>query len=89
MYAVVLDDEFPLDRDELMASLREAGIDTRTHLRPMNVQPFLRRHPAFRAIPWGVAEQLWRRGMYLPSSITLSDSDIEGIVEQVRSPVPS
>jgi perosamine synthetase len=72
-----------------MASLRDAGIDTRTHFCPMNLQPFLRRHPAFRAIPCPVAEQLWRRGMYLPSSITLSERDIEAIVEQVRSPVLS
>jgi perosamine synthetase len=87
MYVVVLGDEFPVDRDDLMSSLRAAGIDTRTHFCPMNLQPFLRRQPAFQAIPCPVAERLWRRGLYLPSSITLSEDEIAAIVGQVRSPV--
>jgi dTDP-4-amino-4,6-dideoxygalactose transaminase len=53
----------------------------------MNLQPFLRRHPAFRAIPCPVAERLWKRGLYLPSSITLSDEEIVAVVKKVRSPV--
>jgi perosamine synthetase len=89
MYVVVLGDEFPMDRDDLMTSLRDAGIDTRTHFCPMNLQPFLRRQPTFRAVPCPVAERLWQCGLYLPSSITLSEDEIAAIVEQVRSPVPT
>ena len=86
MYVIVLEDEFPLERDELMTSLRKAGIDTRTHFCPMNMQPFLRREPAFRELPCPVAERLWEGGLYLPSSTTLTEEEIEQIVDQVRAP---
>jgi perosamine synthetase len=84
MYVIVLEDEFPLERDELMTSLRDAGIDTRTHFCPMNLQPFLRRDPSFPTSTCPVAERLWMRGLYLPSSITLSDDEITTIVAQIR-----
>jgi perosamine synthetase len=86
MYVIVLDDEFPLKRDALMASLREAGIDTRTHFCPMNMQPFLRREPGFREVACPVAERLWETGLYLPSSTTLTTEEIERVVDQVRAP---
>jgi perosamine synthetase len=86
MYVLVLEDEFPLDRDELMTSLREAGVDTRTHFCPMNMQPFLQREPGFRELRCPVAERLWERGLYLPSSITLTEQQIEAIVDRVRAP---
>ena len=50
--------EFPLTRDELMAALREAEIESRTFFCPMNMQPFLRR-PA-RLSPRATAR--WRSG---------------------------
>jgi perosamine synthetase len=89
MYVLVLEDEFPLDRDELMTSLREAGVDTRTHFCPMNMQPFLQREPGFRELRCPVAERLWERGLYLPSSITLTEQQIEAIVDRVRAPAPA
>lgn len=86
MYVIVLEDEFPLGRDELMDSLRAAEIDSRTHFCPMNMQPFLHDHPGFQETHCPVAERLWERGMYLPSTITLSNDQIASIVEQVRAP---
>ena len=46
----------------------------------MNLQPFLRAQPGFRDVPCPVAEELWQRGLYLPSSPSLSDDEVEGIV---------
>ena len=43
MYGVVVSEEFPLTRDELMAYLAEQEIESRTFFCPMNMQPFLRR----------------------------------------------
>ena len=57
----------PAERDELMGSLREAGIESRTFFCPMNLQPFLREQPGFRDVPCPVAERLWETGLYLPS----------------------
>jgi perosamine synthetase len=85
MYSVVVTDEFPLTRDELMARLEQAGVETRTHFCPMNMQPFLLRQQGFHRTHCPVAEELWRRGMYLPSSTSLSESQLDSIVGAIRA----
>ena len=72
MYGVVVEDDFGLTRDELAAALADGGIETRTFFCPMNLQPFLRSQPGFRDVPCPVAEDLWQRGLYLPSSPSLT-----------------
>jgi perosamine synthetase len=79
MYGIVIEDEFGSTRDELAAALGERGVETRTFFCPMNLQPFLRDQAGFRDVPCPVAENLWRRGLYLPSSPSLTDEEIAGI----------
>lgn len=85
MYAVVVQPEFGISRDELMTSLRAAGIDTRTFFCPMNQQPCLQSRPDFRAVPCPVADGLWENGLYLPSTYTLSEEVIEKIANAIQS----
>jgi perosamine synthetase len=87
MYAIALTDEFPVARDDLMARLREGGVDSRTFFCPMNMQPFLREQEGFREVPCPVGERLWETGLYLPSSVTLTDEQIETVVEGIRAAV--
>jgi perosamine synthetase len=89
MYAIEVTDEYPLTRDELAGRLAEAGIESRTFFCPLSMQPFLRRQPGYRHVPCPVAERLWKTGLYLPSSITLSDEQIATIVERIRALVPA
>ena len=88
MYAIEVGEKFPLTRDELATSLAESGIESRTFFCPMNMQPFLQRQPGFRPVSCPVAERLWQTGLYLPSSITLSDDDIRTVVDRIRALVP-
>ena len=83
MYGVLVEDEFGLSRDELMAALRERGVESRTFFCPMNLQPFLRSQPGFRDVPCPVAEELWERGLYLPSSPSLSDAHVNDVVSRL------
>jgi perosamine synthetase len=85
MYAIVVEDEFGLTRDELSAELAHRGIESRTFFCPMNLQPFLRRQAGFRDVPCPVAEELWRRGCYLPSSPKLTRDEIAGVVAEVAA----
>jgi perosamine synthetase len=89
MYSITLGEEFPLSRDELMASLREAEIESRTFFCPMNMQPFLREQPGYRHVDCPVAERLWETGLYLPCAITLTDDQIAQVVEQIRALTPA
>ncbi|MEO6323134.1 MAG: DegT/DnrJ/EryC1/StrS family aminotransferase [Thermoanaerobaculia bacterium] len=84
MYSVVVEAAFGRSRDELMASLRSDGVDTRTFFCPMNLQPFLRSQPGARADACPVAEKLWRDGLYLPSSHTLGEEQIAQVAAAVR-----
>jgi perosamine synthetase len=79
MYALVVQPESRLTRDQLMSKLAEDGIDTRTFFCPMNQQPCLQSRPGFRQISCPVADRLWENGFYLPSSYTLSEDTIKNI----------
>jgi perosamine synthetase len=85
MYAIVVEDDFPLSRDELMRRLAADGIETRTSFCPMNLQPVLRALPGFRDVACPVAERLWETGMYLPSQGQLTGGDVEWIVGRIAA----
>lgn len=84
MYSVVIGEDFPLSRDDLMAGLADRGIQTRTFFCPVSRQPFLQSAPGFRQVETPVADRLWERGMYLPCSVSLDDAAIESIVGEIR-----
>lgn len=85
MYCVVVRPEFGINRDELTRVLREDGIDTRTFFCPMGQQPFLRAQPGFRNVPCPVADYLWERGLYLPSSVSLTHETIARVADCIRN----
>ncbi len=84
MYGVVVQPEFGVTRDQLVAALKRDGIETRTFFCPMNQQPCLQSIPGFRAVPCPVADQLWERGLYLPSTHTLSEETIKHIAASIH-----
>jgi perosamine synthetase len=83
MYAILINPEFGMSRDEMSRALRARGIDSRTFFYPMNKQPCLQALPTFREVPCPVAEELWNNGMYLPSTHTLRDDVIDSISEAI------
>jgi perosamine synthetase len=89
MYSITVNEPFPLTRDELMAALRDAEIESRTFFCPMNMQPFLQQQPGYRHVDCPVAERLWETGLYLPCAITLTDDEIAQVVEQIRALAPA
>jgi len=84
MYALVVQPEFGLSRDELAGKLLEQGIETRTFFCPMNLQPFLRQQPGFRDVACPVAERIWQSGFYLPSANTLDEATIARVCDAIR-----
>jgi len=84
MYAIKVEPEFGLSRDELAARLAQEGIETRTFFCPMNQQPFLRKQEGFRDVPCPVADRLWERGLYLPSSKHLDEPTITRICDAIK-----
>ena len=85
MYALTVKPDFGLTRDQLVAKLAEAGIETRTFFCPMNQQPCLQEIPGFRADPLPVADELWTTGLYLPSTYTLTEQQIQVIADIIHN----
>jgi perosamine synthetase len=83
MYAVVVEPEFGLTRDQLAEELHRHGIDTRTFFCPMNQQPFLQAITGFPTISCPVADRLWETGLYLPSTYSLTEEAIKLIADRI------
>ena len=84
MYSVAVRPEAGIQRADLLPLLHKGGIETRTFFCPMNAQPALQRLPGFRQVPCPVADGLWERGFYLPSSTKLTSAEIDGIAVALR-----
>ncbi len=83
MFGVQLGDRYPQGRDRVMTELKETGIDTRAFFCPMHLQPvFERADPRFpdRSGSFPVSEDLWKRGLYLPSGLGLTRRHVEEVV---------
>jgi perosamine synthetase len=83
MYALTVEPEFGLTRDELAAKLAASGIETRTFFCPMNQQPVLQSLPGFRADDCPVADRIWETGLYLPSAPSLSAEKLQFIHDAI------
>jgi dTDP-4-amino-4,6-dideoxygalactose transaminase/intein/homing endonuclease len=83
MYTILVEDSFGMGRDDLMAYLKEKGIDTRSAFYPIHVQPVYQKLYAGESYP--VAEELGRKGINLPSGNTLTEEQIKYIAETVAS----
>jgi perosamine synthetase len=80
MYSILIDERFPLTRDELILALREQAIDSRPFFHPLDTLPPYRQEP-----PRPTALRLSRQGLNLPSAPSLRDEQVEYICEVLRT----
>lgn len=85
MYSILVNDEFDSTRDELRGKLARRGVETRTFFIPIHLQPIYFRGYNER---FPVAEELCRKGMYLPSASTLTKQEIEYVVDSIAACIP-
>lgn len=84
MYAVLVEDEFGLARDDVMAKLKEAGIDTRTFFIPVHEQPVFAKDKMYQGLSFHVSEELSKKGFYLPSGLALRQAQIKEVCGAVK-----
>lgn len=82
MYGVMVEREFGISRDELRQLLAQRGVETRTFFIPIHIQPIY--YELFKGQRYPVAEELCRRGLYLPSGATLTEAEVDYVCETVR-----
>ncbi len=84
MYTVLVEREFGLSRDELMRKLRKDGVDTRTFFIPVHRQPIFQKLKYFKSLSFPVAEEVSRKGFYLPSGLALTNDQIEQTCRTIK-----
>lgn len=84
VYGLVLDEALELDALEAMRRLAEVGIGCRPFFCPMHQQPVLQRLGLFEGERYPVAERLYRQGFYLPSSVALTEAQLQRVSDAVR-----
>jgi len=84
MYAVLIEKDFGLSRDEFIQKLREEDIDTRTFFIPVHQQSVFRDNRLYKSLSFPVAQSLSEKGLYLPSGLALTDEQIIKVSEAIR-----
>jgi perosamine synthetase len=88
MYAVLVEKEFGRSRDTLMADLRTAGIDTRAFFVPVHEQPVFAKDSAYRGLRFPVSTGLSKNGLYLPSGLALTPTQIKTVCRALAGDAP-
>ena len=92
MFGVKLGPAFTQGRDAVMDELKSKGIETRAFFCPMHRQPVFQdgdpRYPDVRG-EYPVSDDLWNRGLYLPSGLALTREQAAEVVEKLLSCRPS
>ena len=85
VYGIVLEESCPLDAQTMMDRLRQAGVDSRLFFLGMHEQPITEELGIAAGESYPVAERLARRGLYLPSGLTITEEPIRTVAEALKS----
>jgi dTDP-4-amino-4,6-dideoxygalactose transaminase len=73
-------DQFGADRETVRLALEKENIEARPVWKPMHLQPVFEGR---RCIGGSVAEDLFRRGLCLPSGTAMTDDDIQRVTSVI------
>lgn len=84
MYGIVLSDDLEMDAVQLAHKLKERGIETRPFFLGMHEQPVFTNKGLFLNEHYPCAEKIARKGLYLPSGMTLTEERLEIVCNELR-----
>jgi len=84
MYSILIEDNFGINRDKLIERLKDKQIETRTFFIPIHQQPAFLNMGLFKTQRYPTAEELSKKGMYLPSSSRLREEEITYICNMIK-----
>jgi dTDP-4-amino-4,6-dideoxygalactose transaminase len=84
LFWIVLNQKSPVRRDRFLELMREAGIATSVHYKPLHRMSYYR--DRYDLQPWGypVAERHWRGAVSLPIYPSLPDGHVEYVCQTIR-----
>lgn len=84
MYGVVLDECTNMNAKYFTKELLKFGVDSRPFFLGMHEQPIFQQIELFRDAHYPVAERIARKGLYLPSGLSLTESEIDRVTKAVK-----
>jgi len=84
VYGIIVKESTGMNALQFAQRLVEKGIETRPFFLGMHEQPVYRAQGLFRNDKYPVAERLARQGLYIPSGLTIKDSEIKEVSEAIR-----
>jgi perosamine synthetase len=79
MYSILIEKDFGISRDRVIAKLKEHGIDTRPFFHPVHRLPMYRDNGSY-----PVSDNLSCKGINLPSATTLGRAEIKRICKVIK-----
>jgi len=89
MYCIEIDPLLGMDAEQMMIELGKRGIGTRPFFIGMHEQPVFRDLGLFAGECYPITERISRQGLYLPSGLSLTEREIDEVVESVSEIVKS
>jgi len=83
LYTILIEPVSGISRDELMAKLLMNGVETRPVFYPLHEMPPYKKYSEGRQFP--VSEDISKRGISLPSAVTLTESEIRKVCSAMKS----
>lgn len=84
MYGLVLDESTGQNAVDFARLLLAEGIETRPFFLGMHEQPVYRNMGLFKGGKYPVAERIARQGLYLPSGLTLTETQLDQVCQAVE-----
>lgn len=84
VFGLVIHKNVPIDPQKFMTKLNENKIGSRPFFWPMHEQPVFKKMSLFKNEQYPVAEQLSRRGFYIPSGLALTKEQIKRVADEVK-----
>ena len=81
VFGILLNENCPFDAKNLQKELQKRGVDTRRFFCPIHLQPAAKESVVNPNDNFPVSEKLWNRGLYLPSGLGNTESEIDTVSE--------
>lgn len=85
VFGIVLGKEIPYDADEAQRRLGEQKIGTRPFFWNMHEQPVFHKMGLYKGEKYPIAENIARRGFYIPSGMALTETQMHEVVDIMKT----
>ena len=81
LYSIVIEDDYEVSRDEMIELMKQNGIETRPFFYPIHKMD---KYEAFRTGDMKNTDELYEKGLCLPSSVSLTRGELDLICEVLK-----